>query len=184
MRDHGRRLALSLVLGLGSIATAIVAPAATFAASTATITPTTTTTTCDEGRWPLSAQGQPLTFRAGARAGDYIWHSSTGWHLRLTHPGTGRVVFSGTIVSNAPLSVAGYKLESGDSFTLSADKLTLTYRFVNHGFIDGLDFRTACATHLRIKGVMAGVKLPIGRIWIGRGGHHPLQNPFVILRNS
>ena len=89
MRDHGRRLALSLVLGLGSIATAIVAPAATFAATTATTSPTTTTTTCDEGRWPLSAQGQPLTFKAGARAGDYIWHSSTGWHLRLTHPGTG-----------------------------------------------------------------------------------------------
>ena len=29
---------------------------------------------------------------------------------------------------------------------------------------------------------MAGVKLPIGRIWIGRAGRHPLQNPFVILR--
>ena len=76
-----------------------------------------------------------------------------------------------------------YKLEPGDTFTLSADKLTLSYRFVNHGFIDGLDFRTACATRLKIKGVMAGVKLPIGRIWIGRAGHHPLQNPFVILRN-
>ncbi len=181
MRDHGRQLALSLVLGLGSIGAAIVAPAATLAASTAA--PAGTTATCDEGRWPASAQGQPATFHAGARAGDYLWHNGTGWHLRFTHPGSARVVFSGTVVSDAPLSVTGFKLETGDTFTLSADKLTLTYRFVNFGRIDGLDVRTACATHLRFRGSMAGAKLPIGRIRIGRASHHPLQNPFVILRN-
>jgi len=75
------------------------------------------------------------------------------------------------------------RLETGDTFTLSADKLTLTYRFVNHGRIDGLDFRTACATHLRIAGSMAGARLPTGRIWLGARGRHPLQNPFVILRH-
>ena len=183
MRDHSRQLVLSLVLGFGSIATAIVAPAATLAASTGATTSVTTATTCDEGRWPASAQGQPLTFHSGARAGDYLWHNGTGWHLRFTHPGSKRVGFSGTVVSNKPLTVTGYRLERGDTFTLSADKLTLTYHVANYGHIDGLDFRTACATHLRIKGSMSGAKLPIGRIWIGRAGHHPLQNPFVILRN-
>jgi len=182
MSDHRRRLALSLTLGLASLATAIVAPSATLAATEGATT-ATTTTTCDEGRWPASTQGQPLAFHAGARAGDYLWHSATGWHIRLTHPGSSRVTFSGTIVANKPMTVSGYKLERGDSFTLSADKLTLTYHVANFGHIDGLDFRTACATHLRIKGSMSGAKLPVGRIWIGRGGHHPLQNPFVILRN-
>jgi hypothetical protein len=183
MRHPGRQLAFSLVLGLGSIAAAIVAPTATLAASTPSTGTITTAATCDEGRWPISAQGQPLGFHAGARAGDYIWHSSAGWHVRVTHAGSARVVFTGTVVSNTPLTVSGYKLEPGDTFSLSADKLTLTYHLVNHGFIDGLDFRTACATHLKFKGSMAGVKLPIGRLWIGRAGHHPLQNPFVILRN-
>lgn len=182
MRDHARHLALGLVLSLGTIGTTLIAPAATFAATPAAGS-TTTTTTCDEGRWPASAQGQPWMFHAGAQAGDYIWHSSTGWHMRFTHPGTGRVVFSGTVVSNEPLTVVPVKLESGDTFTLSADKLTLTYRLVNHGRIDGLDFRTACATHLRFRGAIAGSKLPIGRIWIGHWGRHPLQNPFVVLRN-
>ena len=55
---------------------------------------------------------------------------------------------------------------------------------MNYGRIDGLDFRTACATRLWFKGSMAGNKLPPGRIWIGRAGRHPLQNPFVILRNG
>ncbi len=95
-----------------------------------------------------------------------------------------RVVFSGKIISNTPLTVAPYRFESGDSFALSADRLTLTYRVVNYGRIDGLDFRAACATRLWFRGSMAGTKLPTSRIWIGRTGRHPLQNPFVILRNS
>ena len=89
MRDRSRQLALSLVLGFGSIATAIIAPTATLAASTGATTTVSTTTTCDEGRWPASAQGQPLAYHAGARAGDYLWHSGTGWHLRLHPPGLG-----------------------------------------------------------------------------------------------
>jgi hypothetical protein len=183
MRDHSRRLVLSTVLGLGAITGALFVPAASFAATT-TATPTTTTATCGGTHWPLSAQGQPLTLVAGARAGDYLWHNDSGWHLRVTHPGTTRIVFSGTIVSNAPLSVSPFKLERGDTYSLSADKKTLTYRFANHGRIDGLDLRTACATRLWVRGSMAGAKLPTSRILIGRAGRHPLQNPFVILRTQ
>lgn len=181
MRHTGRRLFLSTVLSLSAIGGALVVPAATFAATSAT---TTTTTTCDEGRWPLAAQGQPVTFRAGARAGDYIWHNATGWHIRFTHASSSRLIFTGRIVSDTPLSVTPYRLERGDTFALSSDHKTLTYRVRNYGRIDGLDFRTACATRLTFGGSVAGVKLPTGRIWIGRAGRHPLQNPFVILRNG
>lgn len=78
--------------------------------------------------------------------------------------------------------MTGVLLEQGDTFILSADKLTLTYRFVNRGRVDGLDFTAACAERLVISGSMNGVKLPIGRIWVGAGGNHPLQNPLVIRR--
>ena len=183
MRNRSRHLVMSSVLSLSAVAAALFVPAATFAATPAATTTAATTAACDEGRWPVSVQGQPATFKAGARAGDYIWHSGTGWHLRFTHPGMARVIFSGMIVSNTPLSVVPYKLEAGDTFALSVDKKTLIYRFVNHGRIDGLDFRTACATRLWFKGSMAGAKLPTGRIWLGHRGRHPLQNPFVILRN-
>jgi hypothetical protein len=183
MRSRTPRLALSAALALLAISLTFIVPAGMFAAtSTTTASTTSTTTTCDEGRWPARVQGQPTTFAAGARAGDYIWHDANGWHLRFTHPGTTRIIFSGTVVSNAPLTVKGYRLESGDSFSLSADHKTLTYRFANYGRIDGLDVRTACASRLAFKGLMAGLKLPVGRIWVGRAGNHPLQNPFVVLR--
>ena len=119
MRRPRHRL-LGPVLGLTLLGAALIVPT-TAAAATAT---------CDEGRWPAAAQGAPVTYHAGARAGDYLWHNGTGWHLRVTHPGSRRVVFSGRIVSDQPLTVSPVKLEAGDTFALSADKLTLTYHFV------------------------------------------------------
>ena len=50
---------------------------------------TTTTTACGDTHWPASVQGVPTNLKSGGRAGDYIWHSSTGWHLRATHAGHG-----------------------------------------------------------------------------------------------
>ncbi len=181
MRNRSRRLVLGTALGLSAMFAVLAIPATTFAATNDTAS-ATTATTCDEGRWPARVQGQPATLKAGARAGDYLWHDANGWHLRFTHPGSAKVIFSGTIVSNAALSVKGYKLEKGDSFHVSADRKTVTYRFSNYGKIDGLDFRTACASRLWFKGLMGGTTLPVGRIWVGRGGNHPLQNPFVITR--
>ncbi len=184
MRYRMRRLALSSLLTVSALCASLFVPAAMFAAGPATAATTTTTTNaCSETRWPASVQGVPTTLKAGARAGDYIWHDSRGWHLRATHPGKAKVIFSGRIVSNTPITVlAPYRLEKSDSLTLSADKKVLTYRFANYGYLDGFDFRTACATKLTFGGSMAGAKLPTGRIWIGHYGKHPLQNPFAVLR--
>jgi hypothetical protein len=173
MRQPRIRL-LGPILGLTLLGAALIVPATAAAA----------TTTCDEAHWPAATQGMPVGFHSGARAGDYIWHNSNGWHLRTTHASNSRLVFTGRIVSDTPLTVTGVRLERGDTYTLSADKLTLTYRFQNYGNVDGLDFRTACATTLHIKGSMAGAKLPLARIWIGRAGTHPLSNPFTIGRSS
>ena len=169
MRQPRSRL-LGPILGLTLLGAALIVPTTAAAA------------TCDEAHWPASTQGVPLGYHSGSRAGDYIWHSSTGWHIRVTHVTTSKLTFSGRIVANAPMSVAPVRLEKGDVFALSADKKTLTYHFANYGNVDGLDIKTACATRLWIKGTMSGSALPIGRIWIGRAGHHPLQNPFVITR--
>lgn len=169
-----RHRLLGPIVGLALLGAALIVPATAAAAETVAV--------CDEGHWPAAVQGTPVTWKSGARAGDYLWHNSNGWHLRVTHVGSRKIMFSGRIVSDQPLTVAGVRLENSDAFTLSADKLTLTYRFANYGNIDGLNFRTACATTLHVRGSMAGEKLPVGRIWVGRAGVHPLSNPFTIAR--
>lgn len=182
-----RRQFLGGLIGLTTIA-ALLVPSAVLAAGTTptatAATPAAATAVCTDGHWPASVQGVPTLWHANGAAGDYMWHDARGWHLRVTHRGTGRVVFTGRIVSSAPMTATGIRLEAGDSIALSADRLTLTYRFVNHGAIDGINFRTDCARRLTFAGSMSGVKLPISRIWIGRANRHPLENPFTITRVS
>ncbi len=173
-----RGAVVSGLLCLSGLGIAFAVPAGVAAAEPTTAT---TVSTCDAGHWPASVDGRPR-FVAGSRAGDYIWHDRTGWHLRVTHPGHRGVVFSGTIRSDAALSVKGVRLERGDKFTLSADHKSVTYRFVNHGWIDGLDFTTDCASRLSFGGRMGGLRLPTSRIWVGHLGRHPLENPFVVVK--
>jgi len=177
-----RRPLLGGLIGLLALTAALVTPATTLAA-TPTASAVATASACTDGHWPASVQGVPTAWHAGGAAGDYVWHDATGWHLRVTHRGTGKVVFSGKIVASAPItSAVAVRLEGSDSIALSADKLTLTYRFTNYGKIDGLNFRTDCARRVSFAGSMGASKLPIGRIWVGRGNHHPLQNPFAVIR--
>jgi hypothetical protein len=171
-----RRSLLAGTLALGCLLTTAFGSVA-FAGE-----PTTASDPACTGHWPIAAQGMPATFKAGARAGDYVWHSASGWHLRVTHVGTGKLVFSGRVVSDVPLSVTPVRLEGTDYVALSADKKTITYRLTNYGRIDGFDFTTACAQRLTFAGHVAGSRLPALRIWVGRYGRHPLQNPFSIIR--
>ena len=179
-----RPRAVALAFAAGALAIGLLVPATTFAAtSTAAATDGTSATSCTGGAWPSAVQGMP-TVHPGSAAGDYLWHDATGWHLRVTHVGTASVTFSGTIRANHKLHVTGFRLERGDTFAVSADGLSVTYRFVNHGALDGLNFTTECATRLGVSGRMSGALLPVRRIWIGHGGRHPLQNPFGILRRA
>ncbi len=181
-QSHARRRLATGMLGIMTLAASLIIPASTFAAEpAATPTSTPAPTTC-ELHWPAAFQGKPTTLHAGARAGDYIWHDKNGWHLRVTHKGHGKVVFTGTIVSSTPMTVTPARLEKSDSWTLSADKKTLTYKFNNYGYIDGLNFTTACANHLSIRGSVSGHKLALGRIVIGLHNRHPLSNRFVVVR--
>lgn len=177
MLSHSiRRRTVSALLAASAVA--ILAPAAAFATEP-------TTPACPDTHWPAAVQGVPTNLHAGAAGGNYFWHTKTGWHLRVTHRGSSRVVFTGRIVSSTPITVTGVKLEKNDTFTLSADKLTLTYRFRNYGRIDGLDFKTDCSQHLRLSGsTMGGKKLPVSRIWLGARHVHPLSNPFVVIKVS
>ena len=171
-----------LTVGIALMALPAGVAAAPPSGAGAAVTPTVATPACVDGHWPASVQGRPILFHAGASAGDYLWHDSKGWHLRVTHPGKKGVVFSGKIVSDAPLTEAPVKLEPQDVVTLSADKKTITYRFVNYGYIDGFDFRASCSDRLVVTSRMAGLKLPDWRVRLGLHSRHPLENPFVLRR--
>jgi hypothetical protein len=138
---------------------------------------------CAENGWQPRVQGRPVAFDGGDRAGDYLWHGTDGFHLRVTHRGDGRDVFAGSIRSDAALAMRPVRLEGRDAVWLSADRRTLGFRFYDYGHIDGVDFVTRCATRLTGSGLTVdGAPLPAGRVYLGRYRVHPAQVPFTIQR--
>jgi hypothetical protein len=178
---NNRHRIVGFLVGLSSLLALVGAPAGV-AASTAGSAVAATSAACTDGSWPASVQGRPTLFQAGATAGDYIWHDSAGWHVRVTHPGADRVVFTGVIVASAPLDATPVRLEENDVVTVGADMRTITYRLVNYGGVDGFDFTTSCAARVTFGGRAGGDLLPIWRVWVGHNDRHPLENPFVVRR--
>ena len=166
------RLATTAV-ALSAVAVAVATPVSAYA-------DTTTTPTC--GALPSYVDGRPADLHMRGAAGDYLWHDANGWHLRVTHHTSKRMVFRGVIVSSAPLTFQRVRDEAHDKVTLSSDGTTLVFRFVNHGGIDGVDFTDSCASTLKLALAVNGHHLTRNRIYVGSQSAHPDHNPFAISR--
>jgi hypothetical protein len=151
-----------------------VAPAAATAATAAT--------ECGLGQWQDRVAGSPRV-AAGGASGVYLWHDARGFHVRVTHPGTARQVFTGVITSSAPMTVAPFRLEKGDFVKLSADHRSAVFGFADYGHLDGVDFRTACARTVTLSRLNRGnAALPASQVRLGAHQVHPARVPFVIAR--
>ena len=161
------------------------APAGPTTAGTAATDPGTgpAEPTCGLGRWDARVQGAPIGFAGGDRAGDYLWHDATGFHLRVTHRGDRKDVFTGVITSNRKLALRPVRLEGRDAVTLSADRYSIQFRFYDYGHVDGIDFGTDCATRLVVGDLRVdGARLSAGRVYLGQRQAHPAQVPFQLTR--
>ena len=125
----------------------------------------------------MTVDGRPSLFRPGALAGDYVWHDSSGWYLRVTRQADDRLAFSGRITSSAPLDAGPVKLEANDHVAVGPNRNTITFRFENYGAVDGIDFTTACAQRLTFEFEMGGHRTPVSRIWLGAMNRQPLEDP-------
>ena len=75
------------------------------------------------------------------------------------------------------------KLEKDDKVAVGPADQVLTFRFVNYGGIDGVDFTTHCADGLHINFRVDGRQLPTARVFVGHTSFHPETMPFVVRRN-
>jgi len=183
----------SRILGVATTLAALLAggTAISGAAQAATPSPAATSQApgsstdpgCRTGQLPGAVLGTPKVVAGGA-SGYRVFHDTTGWHVRVTHPGHQAVLFTGVIRSGRPISAKAYKLEAGDHFWLSRDRETLTFEFVNHGAIDGVDFTDACAVWTTFTLNQSAHRISPLDIWLGARGVHPLSNPLAIERRG
>ena len=173
-------------LATTGVAVATVAMPMSAYADTTTTPTTSPTPTAASGCAPLPSyvDGRPAHLHARAATGDYLWHDSNGWHLRVTHPTRQRMVFRGVISATAPISFQPVRDEKRDKVTLSADHKTLVFRFVNYGGIDGVDFTDSCASTTKFALALDGHRLGRNHIYIGANSARPLHDPFAISRSD
>jgi hypothetical protein len=173
------RIAAASALGLALGVTGMVAMPGIALAKPAACTVKT------DDHWPARVQGQPAGINPKTSAATYMWHDSDGWHVRVTHHTTNLKSFSGQITTSGTFgSAKPVRLEKADSFAVSADRHSLTFLFKNHGYIDGVDFRTRCAPSLTFAYQSDGKATPKARVVIGKHSVHPKHNPFTINRKS
>ncbi len=169
----------------GSSTSPTTAPAASVPAPSSA---SASTSGCDTNRddaWPDVANGVPAGFDAGDTGGVYLWHGPDGWHLRVTHRGDNGRVYTGTIWTAGTIDhVEPVKLEKDDRVATGPAAHVLTFRFVNYGAIDGVDFTTHCADGLHIDLKVDGHELAMERVFVGHTSYHPTTMPFVIRRHD
>lgn len=173
-----RRIALlaaaATTAGLAAAATGLAAPAGAS---------TPTPSTCDKAPWEATVQGRPAGFGAGSPTGDYLWHDQRGFHLRVTHVKHDRRVYSGVIHASAPMRMERVRLEKGDKAVLSHNRRTIVFWFANHGFIDGINFHTDCATQLTVSRLHVGThRIATDHVYLGAAKAHPAAVPFTVHR--
>jgi hypothetical protein len=105
---------------------------------------------------PAVVEGQPASFGPGAAKGLYIWHEQAGWRVRLSHPQADvpkLIEVRGRITSTRPITnVRTIQLEDkqrGEWVSVQRPKRkVMEFRFVNGGFIDGINFTAGCSGRL------------------------------------
>jgi hypothetical protein len=112
---------------------------------------------------PSAVEGDPAVTPGATNdvfaPGLYVWHEAKGWRVRLTHNlktdvGTPQVIeVRGRITSSRPISnVRTVRLEDtqrGEWVSVQRPKRTvMDFRFVNGGYIDGINFNAGCAGRL------------------------------------
>jgi hypothetical protein len=172
------RIQLS-VLCAGAMSAALVG----FGPGNASASPEADSPGCSTGVLPNVVMGSP-DVKPGQALGVYLWHGSNGYSLRATHAGTRKVVLAGRLsASNGFSNVTKVRLEKADNVTLSADHKTMTFRFTNYGYIDGINFAANCSKLMRVKIRINDAVASPRQIKLGKRRANPTSNPFTIERS-
>ena len=178
-----KRIAATSLLAVSLTTAGLGAGAGVAHADSAYPTPTPPSTCLPnnaDDTWPVWADGQPPR-----SPGVTVWHDAHGWHVRVTHNTIHDRVFSGAIATKGELvDVTRVRLEKNDYLVVAPGKHLVLFRFNNYGGIDGFDFATHCAPSLAFGLLSDGHPVPVGRISIGAGQHHPPADPFAITRTA
>ena len=142
--------------------------------------------TCDDGSWVgqdgLRVEGAPDTLDAGDRGATYVWHDSSGWHIRSTDPAGQSARYSGVLRLTRGATfrdVDTVRLERDDHVVVLDQGTVLLYSFATYSGVDGVDFHvSACAGNREHEAITFSMRRnrsddDASRIVVGDHRQHP-----------
>jgi len=182
---------LSTIAGLGitagGVATALTAPATGGMTLTGAML-------CGDGSWigpnGINVDGQPA-FAPGDEGAAYVWHDTSGWHLRTTDVQNIAHHYYGSIQVSPDATVTSLqrvKLDPGDHVWETSDKV-IHYDLTTGSGVDGFNFTvSSCAgpkAHEALQFTMNydGYAQDVNRIKLGPNERHPLFSTFSVYRS-
>jgi hypothetical protein len=162
--------------------TAALAGASLIGTASAATTAPAEPTGCKAGPLPVDVIGSSAV-KAQAALGVYLWHGTTGYALRVTHPGHQKVTFTGTItVTNKISAVRKFRLEKADTLKVGPHRHTLSFRFTNYGYLDGISFAAGCSKDVTVRLSIDGKQATPNQVFLGKARVAPTSVPFTIER--
>ena len=135
---------------------------------------------CLSGELPPVVLGSP-GLKAHQTKGVYLWHDKNGYALRVTEASSKPFVVTGTITVSGDISqVKRVRFEKNDRVTVRGR--TLTFQFVNHGGIDGVNFSAECSKTVHVALRADGQPFAPEMVFLGEHRQHPTSVPFTIER--
>jgi hypothetical protein len=165
-----------------TVGLATLAGGSAMATTTPTVQPNDATTCATTGHVPRWVRGITGRLIATPKGDVWIWHNK-GWHLRVRHRGTAKMVFTGSItVADQSMAFRPYHLEANDSVTLAGDSKTIDFTFNNYGHLDGIDINAHCASQITFDLAVNGVAINPDKVHLGVKRLSALTVPVVISR--
>lgn len=112
--------------------------------------------------------------------GYYLWRNDDDFHLR-THGPQARHDFVAYLTTDGQFrDVDVVRAENRDNVRLINGARTLVLHFHTYDATDGINFRVAGGSALRLDLRLDGHRISTEHIFLGAGGAHPAKNPFSV----
>jgi len=133
--------------------------------------------------WGPSYEGEPDMLNPNHIIGAFVWHDTSGFHLRTTTTGD-KHTFTGTIHTNGHFLGVDDRFFRDKDYYHYIDQDTIEVQFTTEGRTVGIDLDVADGDYMAFEINMDGNKISPMEIFIGHSGWHPGDYKFTLDRQT
>ncbi|HBF39013.1 MAG TPA: hypothetical protein DDW50_17060 [Firmicutes bacterium] len=130
--------------------------------------------------WPDNMEDEPTTLLQQHLEGYFIWHDSSGVHLKVAAASGTKHIFTGTIETDGRIENLMTKTSDANDYSKLRDHDILKFQLTVSDQVSAIDFEILDGQSVRFELLMDGKKIDVNKIYFGNDGWHPNEATFTI----